>query len=487
MTGRRRASAAALLGLTGLLTSGVMFTGVAPATGEAAVRTESTLGGYSVETDAAPFKVLLDDPTLPIPRPPDSAVVEADPAYSHAVLDAGPTSRGVGAVLWPGALVGDGLGTITEGRIASYPLKAEARYPDRPYSATAQDGGAFMKGEAFGLDVMGTARLVPADDPTGQLDLGLAYSKSTATVKDGVALGTSVSKVTDVSLLGGLIKVGSVSTTLNVNSNGKKAGSSGATVVSGLTVGPFRVVVDDQGARIEGSPAPGSGPLPTNAGDPLKQLGLTISGIEQTARQDAESASRDAKGLRITVDTRVLHDALISNTPGPVLDAIYEVLGQTPAQIRGYLFYLVQATPKITFVFGAGTARSAATLPLSFDFGLPPVPPFNGGVIPVAPTGGSVVTPPLGEVGTLPPSVDVPPVAGGNEDPDVAGPSLSPAADTSKDPFSGIPPSLLLLVAVSAGMLGWGLTRLRDQAFVGAFAGPCTDGTSPTLPDLRGA
>jgi hypothetical protein len=156
VSGRRtvsaRSSFATLVGLTGLLGSGVLLAGVAPATGEQ-IRTETTLGGYSVDTNASPFKVLLDDPTLPIPRPPDAAVVEVDPTYSHAVLDAGPTSRGVGSVLWPGALVGDGIGTITEGGLASYPLKAEARYPDKPYVATQQDGGAFMRGEALGLDV----------------------------------------------------------------------------------------------------------------------------------------------------------------------------------------------------------------------------------------------------------------------------------------------------------------------------------------------
>jgi len=487
MSGRRTASVTTLAGLTGLLTSGVLFTGVTPATGEPTVRTDTTLGGYSVETDAAPFKILLDDPTLPIPRPPDSAVVEADPAFSHAVLDAGPTSRGVGAVLWPGALVGDGVGTITNGQIASYPLKAEARYPDRPYSATAQDGGAFMKGEAYGLDVMGTARLVPADDPTGQLDLGLAASTSKATVKDGVAIGTSVSRVTDVSLLGGLIKVGSVSTTLTVTSNGKKAGSSGVTVVNGLTIAGQGYVVDDQGVRPVGVPgAPGSGPLPTNALAPLQALGITVSGIEQQATQDSESATRTAKGLRITLDTKIAHDALTGNLPEPLLQGLYDAIAQTPAQIQGYLFYLVQSTPKITFIFGAGQGRSAATLPLSFDFPeLPPVPPFNGGVIPVSPVGGPAVTPDLGEVGTIPP-VDVPPVTGGTT-PDLAGPTLTPVADTGSDPFSGVPPSLFLLVALSAAVLGWGLVRLRDQAFLGALAGPCTDGTSPTLPDLRGA
>lgn len=488
MSGRairhRAATAAALLGLTGLVTSGVLVVGAGPAASEQ-VRTETTLGGYSVETDAAPFKVLLDDPTLPIPRPPDSAVVEADPAYSHAVLDAGPVSRGVGAVLWPGALIGDGVGTITEGRMESYPLKAEARYPDKPYVKTQQDQGAFMRGEALGLDVKGTARFVPGDDPTGQLDLGLATSTSTATVKDGVAIGTSTSRVTDVSLLGGLVKVGSVSTTLTVRSNGTKGTSSGSTVVTGLTVGPYRMVVDDQGARIEGSPAPGSPPLPTGEGSPLEQLGITVSGVTQQATASSESATRDAKGLRITVDTKVLHDALTGNLPTPLRDAVYGVIAQTPSEIQGYLFYLVQTTPKITFILGAGQGRSAATLPLSFDF--PPLPSFDGGVVPppAVASGGTGSAPDLGglaPVGTI----DVP--TAGGQGPAVAVDGLRSVSQSSTDPFSGIPAGLLLLAALSTGLAGWGLTRLRLLAFTAtAAAGPCTGGASPSLPDLRGA
>jgi hypothetical protein len=167
-------------------------------------------------------------------------------------------------------------------------------------------------------------------------------------------------------------------------------------------------------------------------------------------------------------------------------DAIFTAIGSTPAQMQGYLYYLVQMTPKITFILGAGTGRSAATLPLSFEFPeLPPVPPFNGGVIPGTPGGVPVGSPDLGGPIGLPP-VDGP-VGGGGQGPDLAGPPLTPASDASEDPFSGIPPSLFLLVAVSAGLLGWGLTRLRDLAFAGVLAGPCTDGTSPTLPDLRGA
>ncbi len=478
-TVRRVASLATVAVLTAALVSAA-----GPATGDE-VRTDTTLGGYSVSVNAAPFKVLLDDPGIPIPRPEGGAIVEADPAYSEAALDSGPTSRGLGAVLWPGGLFGEGLPQVAQGA-PQWPLKAEARYPDKPYVATAQDNGAFMKGQALGLDVLGTARMNPQDVP-GALDLGTVASTSTATVKDGVAIGTGASQVSDVTLLGGVIKVGSVSTALRVTSDGKKPASSGSTVVSGLTVGGVGYVVDDKGARPVGAPVnQGSGPLPVGSAlDPAKQLGITISGLAQDQSKDADSATRDAKGLRITVDTVVLRGVL-NQTPPQLMDPIYMLISQLPKDQQGNFYYLLSATPKITFILGAGTAMAAATQPLSFSF---PPPTFGG--LPVGLPGGSVV-PPAASGGAAAPAIGPGTTTGsGPVPPPAVDPRTLPrtvAAAHSSSPFGGLPPSLLLLVAALAGGAGWALLRLQGAAMaLGAAAGPCTDGSTSSLPDLRGA
>lgn len=466
-------------GISVLLLTGAMVSSGSPASGDT-IRTDTTLGGYSIKTMAAPFRVLLDDPTLAVPHEPGTPVLEADPAYTAAKLETGPASRGLSSMLWPGSLFGDGIGTITEGGIPSYPIKADARYPDKPYTATAQDNGAFMQAAALGLDVRALARVNPGDAP-GQVDIGAMSSLSTATVKDGVAIGTGESHISDVSLLGGIINVGSVSSTITVKGNGKNASSSGSTVVTGLTIGGVGFVVDQDGARPVGTPVTdGTGPFPSNALDPLKQLGITVSGIAQTHSQDATGAKRDAAGLRITVDTVVLRGVL-NQLPAQLWDALYGIVDQMPPQAQGNLYYLLGATPEITFVLGAGSGTAAATLPLSFQFpefpvGPFPAPPTTGGT--VTPTGpapvtGGVTTP---TVPTGPAPVVVPPTT----------PTLVKAA--AKDPFGGLPAGLLLLALAAAGAVGWGLVRLQSAAFTGTAAvGPCTDGTSPTLPDLRGA
>jgi hypothetical protein len=454
-----------------VLTSALASAG-APASG-ADIRTDTDLGGFSIHINAAPFKVLLDDPANPIPRDLDSPIVEADPAYSEADLGTGPSARGIGSVLWPGGLLGEGVGTATEGRVPGYPLKAEGRYPDNPHEEVKQDNGAFMRGSALGLDVLGTARMNPGDVP-GTIDVGLVASTSTATVKDNVAMGKAVSSVADVELLGGTIKVAQVATTVSVQSTGKKATSTGSTVVSGLEVGGVGYVVDEKGARPVGPVSNGTGPLP-GIPDPAKALGITFGAVTQVATKTSDTASRDASGLRITIDTKVLR-GILNQTPAPITDALYGLFAQMPKEAQGYLYYALAATPKITFILGAGSGIAAAALPLSFDF---PDVPVTGGLPPVS---GPASAPGPGTSGPLPgvgPGTTAP-------GPVVVQPGATIVKAASKDPFKGVSPALLLLVAVTAGVAGWGLSRLQGLALTAVGAARCTDGSSTALPDLRG-
>lgn len=488
---RRWGAVSTVVVLTGAIAGG----SAAPAS-SVDIRTETTLGGFSVKTNAAPIKVLLDDPTLAIPRDTGTAVLEADPAYSQATLESGPAARALATTLWPGNLIGDGIGAASNGGIPAYPVKADARYPDKPYTTNGRicppqspqcgdDGGALMSASALGLDVEAKAQFAPPDQ-TGQVDVGLAASTSTATVKDGLAIGTADSRLTDVSLLGGTIQIRSVTSRLSVQSDGKRATSKGSTTVSGLTIGGYGYSVDESGAHLVGAPVPGSGPLPTGALDPAKGLGVTVSGLTSEHADGAETATRSVSGLVIKVDTVVLRSAL-NQLPSQVYDPVYAVIQQLPPEQQGNFYYLLGATPSITFVIGAGQGLASASLPLSFEFpdlpvdgGFPPVAGASGGSAGLPGVGGSVG----GVAGGLAPggvtSVPGPAVA-----PGTTSPPLVKAAST--DPFKGIGPAQLLLVVLAAGVAAWGLLRLRTACFAGtAAAGPCTQGTSPSLPDLRG-
>jgi hypothetical protein len=453
------------------------------------VRTTSGLGGFSISANSAPFKVLVDDPSNPLPRPTDSAIVEADPSYTEADLATGPAARGVASTLWPGNLLGEGVGTATANAVPGYPVKAEARYPDKPFTDQDQTGGNLERASAMGLDVLASAQAGAKSIP-GSVDFGSISSVTSAnvTTKDR-AVGRGVSKVSDVNLLG-VIKIGSVSTVVDSWSDGKKQGSSGTTVVSGLTVAGMGFIVDEKGARPVGVAGPGTGPLPSNALAALQAAGITISGVSQTGTSNAGGATRDAKGLRITVDTTLFRKAITDNTPAAVTSVFYTVFGglPLPAQVatyRSFLYYSLSATPKITFILGAGQSTTVANLPLSFTPPIYPPLPGGGGLFPptTSPGSGGSVTPPALGGG---PVTGVPPTTTG---PQVAPPGLVPTASSpTSGPFHGVSAFLLLGAGLLAGFGGWGLMRLQGLAMAGGLLGAgCALGAPSNLPDLRGA
>lgn len=468
------------LAVVALLT-GSMAGAAGPASG-GQIRTDTTLGGYSVRVESAPLRIEFDDPSVPIPRPPGSAIVEADPSYTLATLDSGPTSRALSSSFWPGNLLGDGWSQVVggipiPGIPGTYPIKADARYPDNPHEATDSQNGAFMRASAEGLDVVATARANPGDPP-GALGVASVTSTSGATVQNGVAIGTSTTHVSNFEFMSGLIKVGSVSTTLTTSSDGEKPTSSGTTVVSGLTVAGYGYSVDDKGAHLVSVPGnPGAPAPPQNTFDPLKALGITINGLTQAAQHDQTSATRTAQGLRITIDAKALRQALqpvTSVTNGPVGTIISKLPSSIPnipqlGNPQSFAYMAYETTPKITIVLGSADGQTAATQPLGFNF-----PPVGFPSTDVAAPGIGTVAPPAAV--TSPGGITSPT----GQAPTVVTPATKPLASTGpRKGFGGLSAAFLLLAAAVAGTLGFGLVKMRDAAMA-------TEPAS-SLPDLRGA
>lgn len=440
------------------------------------VRTETKLAGFSVEVQASPILVLVDDPRAAIPRPTGTAVVEADPNFTLASVSTGPNARAVASTLWPGNLFGEGLHQINE-NIPPYPVKAESRYPDKPYSAQGPDGGDLTRSAALGLDAFAQADGTPTNKP-GVATIGNVTSSSAATVTDkDVAVGTAVSAVHDVSLIAGLIHIGAVTTRLTASADGNHPIPTGSTTVTGLTVAGQSFTVDDKG--VHAGPQGSALPELSTPQELTDKLGISIKGIVQSSTKSGDRATSTASGLVIRVDTAVLKAAL-APVLGPIKPIYADFVDQhIPPDQQGNFYYLMNATPSVTFVFGSGTTSAAATLPIQFDFGPPPAFPSgpilgsgggSSGVPPTAPDLGGITSPVTG------PTV-VPPV--------LQPPGTTNTAAAVKDVgFGGIEAGWLFAAVLGSGLIGWGLLRFLGLAG-GVLGFGCRLGAPTSVPDLR--
>ncbi len=447
-------------------------------------RTDTTLAGYDVVVEATPLRVLIDDPELQVPHDPGTAVLEGDPNYTLASVSAGPNSHALTSTFWPGNLLGTGLAQVAEGA-PPYPVKGEARYPDKPYDANGVDGGSLSGAHAEPLAATAVADGTPTNKP-GQVMVGGATSTSSATVNDkNVAVGTAVSAVQDVNLLAGTITIDSVKTVLTTGADGTKASSSGTTTVTGLSIGGVGFSVDDKG--LHAGPQSSSLPKLDTPDDVSKALGITARTLNQSTSTTPSGVKRVAGGLVIDIDTGPLRKQLAPVT-GVVNPVVNSIISNLPPEIASQLYYFVKATPHITFIFASANSQSAATLPIV-------LPPFVFPSFPTTP--GSVVTAPgTGYTAGPPPVEAIAPGGAVATSPFVSGatdgqpPQLPPATpQAASSPrylgFGGIGAGLLLAAVLGAGGIGFGLLRFLGLAGGAVLGLGCRLGAPSSVPNLR--
>lgn len=485
MRTRRRAIAAFITGSLLTVTSVAAFVGVAAAQESAEdFRTEAPgLGGFTVESEAAPLSIQLFEPVIPVPAGPGEPHGELSYQYTRTTLGAGPTSRGVASSVWPGPTVGDGLPTI-DPNLPQYPIKADARYPEGPYESTDRSAptGAGMQSYARGLDVWAQSESV--GELFGQAVVGTVRSESTSTVtEEGLAVAESTTSVSDLSILG-VVQIASLETRMTATSDGETAESDGDFVVSGLTIeGQGYELTDDGLVATGGDQEPIEIPLGLEGTVDLRELiGVKVEAMPVVTETDGATATRSSQGVRIVVDTQPLKDAIGFL---PLADVISQIPdSQDPSgflrQLKANLYTLATLGPRFEFFVGGASVTSGATLPISFEPpalpppAAPPPPSSNSSGV-----GSSVTLPDVPAVDTPPADVPAPQVADQPTQPTAPEPAL--AATTIPEQLSTpLSAGVAGVGVIGIALMAYGLTTLTSSVF-GASSAVAAGGAPPDL------
>ena len=350
----RRLSASAALVACALL---VATPGVARADDNGG---DSSLGGFSLLARANPLQITYDSPGL-LPVDP---IIQVSVPEAYTTLGTGPTGYSLASLTFPGPLLADlGSAVAQEGPscqppvpIPSYPLRKEAFFPQGPTDADgAPLPGSQMHATANGLTTSAASALSDLDFPT-IFAVGSVSGKSTTSGKGDTAVTTATSVVHGFSLLGGVVKIDSVTTDLKATSTGDKGVTQGTTRVAGATVGGQPVSIDESGVH---PLTDGAAPLT----DALAQGGISIKLAPQHENKDAGLAERVADGVIVEINyngqTAPVISTLLAAVPSGQLPAD-NFTSCAPSSPQA-LFNLFKDTHIESFALGAATVSTNAT------------------------------------------------------------------------------------------------------------------------------
>jgi len=350
---------------------------------------------------------------------------------------------------------------------------------DEPAPAEGEGGLPGLPG--LPSDTSTTSAAEDDEPPLGQLaalvDAGSMTSVSSVSYGGGSVVAFGSSRITDLSMVGGLITADAVRVTTTTTSTLNGARTTVKARWLGFAIAGHPFTVSKDGVQAEGQnsgPIPG---LPDDAAAALAQLGVSFEVPQGTRSVSGSDAAMAMQGLHVTIDTRKLHSYL-EQVP------VDDILNQFPEEMQALTKWIGAAAhlaPTIEIYLGNTSTRTLALKAPTFCLTCQPTPPA-----PTVPGGTPVGTPgaPVGSLPGAPPLGAAPvPLAPGAPAP-VVDAAVQPVA-AGLPPLDSVPGLLILLGLVVAGALGWGFQRIGALALGGAAA--CNHGLETGTPDLRKA
>jgi hypothetical protein len=348
-------------------------------------------------------------------------------------------------------------------------------------------GRSSSTSRAFSRADGGNTQGDPADTDVCQLPSALSavvdingYVADSQSVSDG-ALVTSTSRAAlgDVRLLGGIVTMSGITSTVVSSSDGTTGKSKGRADYGTMTIAGQTFSYGPEGYVAAGTPGAIPG-LPDDPAAALAALGITVQLPKPTYKADGDKASGTIEGLIVTIDLKTLKPVLSQIDLGPILAQL--PFPPEAGPLKSLLGAIGHLSPKIVLHIGYTTSAVDTVQALPIPDTVPDNDPTGD---PTESAGGGTTGGATGGGAAL---------GGGSALPPASGPttSVSDAAPdqlTNASATSGLPPlfsipGLLLFAGLGGALLAGSYVRRLGALVLGA-GGACPHGLESGLPDLR--
>jgi hypothetical protein len=309
------------------------------------------------------------------------------------------------------------------------------------------------------------------------VDVNGYVADSQSVAGDDLVTTTSRTALGDVRLLGGIVTMSGVTSTVVAASDGTTGQSQGRADYGTMTIAGQTFGIGPEGytAADQAGPIPG---LPDDPAAALAALGISVRLPKPVYKADGDKASGTVEGLIVTIDLKTL---------SPVLKQLplQQILGQIPfppeaAQLKSLLSAIGNLSPKVVVHLGYTTAAVDTVQAIPLPETVPDNDPTDeagddsGGSAAGGASGGGA-----GLGGGAVPAGDTP-----STTTDAGGGTLNDAALSSGLPPLFSIPGLLMVLGIGGALLAGNFVR-RIGALALGGAGACSHGLESGLPDLR--
>lgn len=461
---------------------------------------DSSLGGFTVSALAEAVTAQYEQPNFPIPATPS---LEFDEGYASTTDNFGPSGTATASSLYPGQVVanaGPDLALLVPGvplpPAPAWPVQATSEYPQAPNTGTDDQPGVSMDTASTdsgntasatlgnGASTAGAAGAGPAQTaPSGAgnplassstiVGVGALSATSSSQAPSASANAVASATVGGISILGGFITIGSITSTANATSDGTTGKVTGSTLVQNMDIAGQQVTVNANGIAAAGQSQQLTLPI-SSINTLLDELGITIAVSNATDKVSGPSASRTLDGLKITIDLKALDAAagmFASLLPASVTSQLPVALPDDQQLTLDLATVQVSSTASPAFVAGNSGNTGAAAAPAAPSstpaVAASPAVTGNSGSGTFAGTGGGSSFTPTGTTGSAAP-------AGASSPTPTATASSPTAAALTGATFKGIGAALLLLGLLAAGALAYAYKRADDASEL--LGASCADG-----------